>query len=607
MKNVGTSVLTTKEKLQQLSVKWENFKLSIFEKAKESGLLEDIDKITQDIVNNLTKEGVNKTIKDSLELFKLMVKFTGFLATNIKTIGTFLGVSFGIGVLNKLGKFTSGLWAAGKATGGLFVKGTTTPTLVQRLSKDGKRMELVTEQVKKAEGPLRKYITKLKSVWKWLGNIVAVAGPAAVGIGGVAAAVTGIWSEMSDDDKAKAAIGRLESYKKTLDSLRSQPAAKGRLDAIGVLYAQMSKEIKIIEAYEKRHKSKPKYSSTGAPTGGSTKFNVPELDKYKRLLTETFGVIKTMSKELPVDVVTVDKDKTEEVKTVIEDTYELQKAKLEYLIGLETKDSHKLFDLKEKLNNLIYDHEKKDANLLTENKRLALNKAYYKYDLKRREIDTTYWKWIKDKRKEDLVTPLKSKGVTKSKDPYAGWKKYSDDILTDSLDDYWKSLKTDAADPLTESLNNMAIAFGAISSAQNMMIEQTLAGWFSYLGQVLTMISVMIAAYKALEKAKDAATGIGFFGSLISGIVGIIAPLASSGKKGYETGGIVPGTSFSGDNVIAGLNSKEMILTTGQQAELFAMANGKGAGGGGVVEFEIRGDKLIGVLNNYNRKMGKIR
>jgi len=77
-------------------------------------------------------------------------------------------------------------------------------------------------------------------------------------------------------------------------------------------------------------------------------------------------------------------------------------------------------------------------------------------------------------------------------------------------------------------------------------------------------------------------------------------------KQNFESGGIVQGTSFSGDNINAGLNSSEMILTRAQQANLFAMANG-GGNTGGQVEFEIRGDKLVGVLNNHSRKMSKIR
>lgn len=49
----------------------------------------------------------------------------------------------------------------------------------------------------------------------------------------------------------------------------------------------------------------------------------------------------------------------------------------------------------------------------------------------------------------------------------------------------------------------------------------------------------------------------------------------------FENGGIVPGTSYTGDNLMARVNSSEMILNRSQQAELFGIANGKGSAGSG--------------------------
>ena len=45
----------------------------------------------------------------------------------------------------------------------------------------------------------------------------------------------------------------------------------------------------------------------------------------------------------------------------------------------------------------------------------------------------------------------------------------------------------------------------------------------------------------------------------------------------FEQGGIVPGSSFTGDRVVANVNSGEMILNRQQQAQLFQMANGQGS------------------------------
>lgn len=49
----------------------------------------------------------------------------------------------------------------------------------------------------------------------------------------------------------------------------------------------------------------------------------------------------------------------------------------------------------------------------------------------------------------------------------------------------------------------------------------------------------------------------------------------------FENGGIVPGNSYTGDNLTAAVNSSEMILNRAQQRNLFDMANGKASGSGG--------------------------
>ena len=75
----------------------------------------------------------------------------------------------------------------------------------------------------------------------------------------------------------------------------------------------------------------------------------------------------------------------------------------------------------------------------------------------------------------------------------------------------------------------------------------------------------------------------------------------------FATGGIVQG-STSGDNNLARVNGGEMILNGRQQATLFQIANGKGirtVSDGGKVEFELRYDRLVGVLKNGDQKLGR--
>ena len=87
---------------------------------------------------------------------------------------------------------------------------------------------------------------------------------------------------------------------------------------------------------------------------------------------------------------------------------------------------------------------------------------------------------------------------------------------------------------------------------------------------------------------------------------GLIASIANVPK--FASGGIVSGSSFVGDNVIARVNSGEMILNTRQQANLFSMLDGgarTNTQGASVVKWHIQGRDLVGVLANQTNKTSK--
>ncbi|RCW38660.1 hypothetical protein [Marinilabilia salmonicolor] len=94
-------------------------------------------------------------------------------------------------------------------------------------------------------------------------------------------------------------------------------------------------------------------------------------------------------------------------------------------------------------------------------------------------------------------------------------------------------------------------------------------------------------------------------GSVVGGLLGF-----SEGGTvpKFATGGIVSGSSTIGDNMLARVNSGEMILNDKQQSSLFRMLDKGGNGGvSGDVRFEIAGDKLIGVLNNHQKRQNSYR
>lgn len=87
-------------------------------------------------------------------------------------------------------------------------------------------------------------------------------------------------------------------------------------------------------------------------------------------------------------------------------------------------------------------------------------------------------------------------------------------------------------------------------------------------------------------------------------VVTMAAQIKSIGA--FANGGIVQGSSYSGDKLMVRANSGEMILNGGQQKNLFDLINNGGTAGGGRVEFMISGSNLKGVLNNYDHKISKI-
>ena len=105
----------------------------------------------------------------------------------------------------------------------------------------------------------------------------------------------------------------------------------------------------------------------------------------------------------------------------------------------------------------------------------------------------------------------------------------------------------------------------------------------------------------------------------VSGTAQLVSMVATISQ--FATGGIVGGNSKSGDRVLARVNSGEMILNAAQQAQLFAIANGRmqptvntdvltglmagGTGGvkAGSVVGKIRGRDIVLVTANETRQM----
>lgn len=174
---------------------------------------------------------------------------------------------------------------------------------------------------------------------------------------------------------------------------------------------------------------------------------------------------------------------------------------------------------------------------------------------------------------------------------------------------------------VTDAFKNLTVAKTTLDAA---MTANNLAKSGEELGALATQTAAVVAASEAKIKAYqvEAAAGtaaaysnIPFVGmGLASAQYGQIMAMIEAARAlpAFSEGGFVPGNSIVGDEVLGRLNSKELVLTTQHQKDLWNFINGNSNKVGnntinGDVKFKIDGTTLVGVLNNYNRKTSKVR
>jgi len=134
-------------------------------------------------------------------------------------------------------------------------------------------------------------------------------------------------------------------------------------------------------------------------------------------------------------------------------------------------------------------------------------------------------------------------------------------------------------------------ALGTITIAENTAAEAA----------TVQMAAESTAAYAAIPFVGE--------GLAAAQITSMKALIAASALPAFATGGIVGGGSTSGDNVLARLNSGEMVLNMGQQSKLFGIINSGAIGGGkeitSTITHTIKGSEMILTINNRLREKGK--
>lgn len=212
--------------------------------------------------------------------------------------------------------------------------------------------------------------------------------------------------------------------------------------------------------------------------------------------------------------------------------------------------------------------------------------------------------------KETLPGEEGLKNMTKSLAPMT-------DFISSNLDKVGKML-----DEQREKfeLFKDAFTYGFAQIGESIVKSLGLAssGIEGFLGVLLTFVTDSIAMFLGQAIAAmitGSSIAASFTGALApftlpayiaSGMAAVLTAFAAIPK--FEYGGIVPGSSYTGDNVPVMANSGEMILTNMQQRNLFNLLD-RGVNGfnSNEVEFKIKGTELVGVLNNYSRKVALTR
>ena len=153
-----------------------------------------------------------------------------------------------------------------------------------------------------------------------------------------------------------------------------------------------------------------------------------------------------------------------------------------------------------------------------------------------------------------------------------------------------------------DAVNSVANAFSAIGEA---MGDTPFGKFMSTMGTVaqqivsLTNTYAQLLAVTAVQESMKAGLGIPFpfniamIASAVTSLFGIINAAKTNFAGSFANGGIVGGTSYTGDRLFARVNSGEMIIPERDWRS--------GLGFGGNVHFIIEGSQLKGVLDNYNK------
>lgn len=232
---------------------------------------------------------------------------------------------------------------------------------------------------------------------------------------------------------------------------------------------------------------------------------------------------------------------------------------------------------------------------------------------------------VKQRRYMDLEIKYKTDFISDTrqrKDMAKAMKEFRDmaqlpDFSNEKIQPLNLKLQTKEAENYANTLGSIATAIqsvGAVFSTESNGMLQYFANIVSGAAQAATAISALIPIKKAEANAnmEAAATGVAssvagipFVGAImaVSAVASLVAAMATIPQ--FAEGGIVGGSSFFGDKLLARVNSGEMILNRDQQRTLYSLTGTDRAASVNIGFDKVRGSDIYLSLSNYMKKTGK--
>lgn len=170
------------------------------------------------------------------------------------------------------------------------------------------------------------------------------------------------------------------------------------------------------------------------------------------------------------------------------------------------------------------------------------------------------------------------------------------DVKTGVVNEAKKDMKG-----LTDNVQGAIGAFGQLGGAMQQIEDPTA----KVAGLIMGAIAQVAATFAA--SLKGTFTPWDWIAAAISGTATMIATIAaikSATSGSYASGGMVPGTSFSGDNTIIAANAGEVVLNRAQQTNLASQLEAGSLTNNLHLSTDVSGTNLRIVLDNDNRSKG---